>query len=973
MTIDPDAEPLFRDQWYLANTPGNRGTPGMDINIRSAWDLATGRGVRIAINDSGVNPEDPDLRANLDTSLGGNFNPNTAATGPGPDPEVPLTWHGTAVAAMAAAADNGTGFLGAAPEATLGSLVGIARPGALARYADYDVVNASWGVTELFADDFNAPRFAEAGAYIRRAAEDGRDGLGTVTVFAAGNDFTKRGFFGLESGVGDANYHNFQNSRHTLAVAALDDDGTFEAPNNPPGFTTPGAPVLVAAPGTQVRTADLPGAHGNDPGDTTTVQGTSFAAPLVSGVSALLLDANPDLGYRDVKQILAYTAQQNDPGQEQWRLNGADDWNGGGLHTNINYGFGLVDAAAAVRLAETWRKSDTADNEAQVSDTRARTVDFNTSTSPFEQTVDLGAGVEIETVAVDIALAHEHLGDVTVWLTSPAGTTSRLVHEPDGGDFGAFNKDGYRLTSNEFMGESSAGVWTLTVRDGAQGGLFSDTTEGRLFDWTLTAYGEPADGDDSYVYTDEYGAYAEAAPARQTLSDAGGTDTLNAAATSQAVAIDLSPGAESTIAGEPLTIAEDTTIENAAGGGGADTIRGNAAANRLHGGPGADTLRGRGGDDTLIGGRGADTLAGGPGTDSVVFDAPRSAVTFDRGNDGTARATLDGATDTLHGLEYASFTDAAMVALDSLLPEPEPGPPARVFLAADGAFSLTGTGTVFGRSGGDERVYLGEDARAVHLDANLERIDIARPLADLAFGVTADGFVITAQDGGPRIATLPSLNQPLDLHLADGRASLEQTGAQTFALTGEAGETATVTGPPAPVPLALDTAARPGPALADAGDPAPAGRVFLAEGGGFTLANPAEVFGRSGGAEALTLTAGAHGVELDANLERLDLPHALDSLRFGVDAGGLTITGEPGKLVTLPSLNQPMELRLAEGSASLEQTGAQTFTLTGGDDGTATIDGAPETPDIALGDDTADTVTLTGGARPGDADDGLMG
>lgn len=679
MAIDPSTEPLFDAQWYLENTGQTGGAPGADINIRPAWTLASGQGVRIAVNDTGINPDDPDLAGNLDLGLGGNFTTTPPTGDVGPDPEFGEgRWHGTAVASMAAAADNGTGLLGAAPDASLASLVGLGTEGALARYRNHDVVNASWGVRDLFRDDFNTPDFATAGEHLRAAAESGRDGLGTVTVFAAGNDFSTQGLFGLETGVGDANYHNFQNSRFTLSVAALDDQGTFAAPGNPAGFTTPGAPVLVAAPGTQVPAADLPAPQGNNPqGETTVVSGTSFAAPLVSGVSALMLEANPELGYRDVREILAYSAQQNDPGQEQWRLNGAETWNGGGLHSNPNYGFGLVDAAAAVRLAQSWHESDTAANAAQVAQARSRPIDFNAANSPFEQTVRLDAGVEVETVALDLDLRHQQLGDVIVQLTSPAGTTSTLIREPDSGDFGEFDRDGYRLTSNEFLGESSAGLWTLTVRDQRGDTLFNQTG-GTLFDWTLTAYGEPADGDDSYVFTDEYGAYADAAPARQTLADTGGTDTLNAAATSAAVSLDLAPGATSTIAERSLHIAQGTTIENAAGGAGDDTIAGNAAANRLDGGPGADTLRGRGGDDTLIGRGGADVLDGGAGTDTVVFDAAQAAVAFDRAPDGTARASRDGTTDTLLNLELASFTDTGPVPLETRLPPanaaPEPAP-----------------------------------------------------------------------------------------------------------------------------------------------------------------------------------------------------------------------------------------------------------------------------------------------------------
>ena len=85
--------------------------------------------------------------------------------------------------------------------------------------------------------------------------------------------------------------------------------------------------------------------------------GTSAATPIVSGVAALVREANPDLTWRDLKLILAETARKNDPTNPGWqdgaRMYGlasdADRY-----HFNHEYGFGVVDAAAAVDLARSW-------------------------------------------------------------------------------------------------------------------------------------------------------------------------------------------------------------------------------------------------------------------------------------------------------------------------------------------------------------------------------------------------------------------------------------------------------------------------------------------------------------------------------------------------------------------------------------------------------------------------------------------
>ena len=89
-----------------------------------------------------------------------------------------------------------------------------------------------------------------------------------------------------------------------------------------------------------------------------------FATPIVSGVVALMLQANPNLGWRDVQNILAASATHTGsaigavtPGTNEnsnWFLNDAANWNGGGMHFSNDYGYGVVNAYNAVRMAEVW-------------------------------------------------------------------------------------------------------------------------------------------------------------------------------------------------------------------------------------------------------------------------------------------------------------------------------------------------------------------------------------------------------------------------------------------------------------------------------------------------------------------------------------------------------------------------------------------------------------------------------------------
>ena len=203
------------------------------------------------------------------------------------------------------------------------------------------------------------------------------------------------------------------------------------------------------------------------------------------------------------------------------------------------------------------------------------------------------------------------------------------------------------------MGESSLGRWDLTVFDLETGEV------GSLRSWTLNLIGKPDSTDDLYLYTDEYSETAAGDAARGSLSDAGGTDTLNAAAISSRVIIDLNPGASSTIDGTPLKIAAGTVIENAWAGDGSDTVTGNTANNRLYGGRGDDTLKGGAGNDVLTGGFGNDVIDGGTGFDTVRFEGLHGNFLVSRGVNGWTikdRVGKEGS-DTATSVERLEFSD----------------------------------------------------------------------------------------------------------------------------------------------------------------------------------------------------------------------------------------------------------------------------------------------------------------------------
>jgi subtilisin-like proprotein convertase family protein len=620
------SDSLFSSQWHLKNSNG------LDLNVVNVWDDYTGSGVKVGVIDDGFDYTHADLNDNYDTANDYDFDANDY------DPSPTATSnHGTAVMGIIGAEKNGAGTVGVAYGAKLvgyQAATGNGVVNALHNMKLLDVVNNSWGFTDgssqrNFYDNFKGS-FSLFGQGIQDAVDNGRGGLGTAVVFAAGNYRTN----------GDnTNHHNFQNSRFVTTVAALNSNGTASF------YSTPGASVLVSAFGSgspgSIVTTDRTGSAGYASGDyTTAFNGTSAAAPMVSGVVALMLEANPNLGYRDIQEILAYSARQNDATNAGWKFNGTTNWNGGGLHTSHDFGFGAVDALAAVRLAETWKTQSTFDNETSVSATRSNlnlAIADNNATG-VSDTITLPGGIQADFVEVDLNISHLNRGDLVVSLVSPTGTESVLINKPsNGSDTG--DHINFKLSTNHNWGESSDGNWTLKVKDLAGNGI-----AGTLNSWQLSVYGDTDTVNDIYIYTDEFSKFTDtASAARRTLTDTAGIDTINASAITSNIKLNLTPNLVNTLAGNSLTIAANTTIENAFTGDGNDTLTGNSSNNTLKGGRGNDVINGGSGYDVA-------SYTGAYTEFSASFLSNGSVQIQDysnaKGNEGI---------DTLSGIEQINF------------------------------------------------------------------------------------------------------------------------------------------------------------------------------------------------------------------------------------------------------------------------------------------------------------------------------
>ena len=464
--IEMPHDPLFSDQWHLKNTGQSGAKAGEDINVMPAWDQGfTGQGVVIGIVDDGLQYEHPDLSPNYRKDLSYDFNSGDSDPAPSYYDK-----HGTSAAGVAAARDNDTCGVGSAYRAGLAGLRLIAFENTDAdeaealsyQYENIHIYSNSWG------PDDDAMRLEGPGPLALEVLEDGirngRGGLGSIYIWAAGN--------GLSRG-DNINYDGYANSRFTIAVGAVDHKGIQAS------YSEPGAAMLVTAPSDSgyaggITTTDLLGSQGYDSGDCRDdFGGTSASAPLAAGVAALMLEANPNLSWRDVQHILVKTAVRNDPGDEDWILNG------GGLYVNHKYGFGRIDAAAATAMAASWQGTPDASAVSYGPEIVSQSVPDN-DTDGVASSIIVDQNLRLEHVEAVFSAEHSDRGHLQVILTSPSGTQSVLAepHRDKDTDY-----DAWKFMSVHHWDEVSQGEWVLTVSD------LTDGTEGVYDSWELILHG----------------------------------------------------------------------------------------------------------------------------------------------------------------------------------------------------------------------------------------------------------------------------------------------------------------------------------------------------------------------------------------------------------------------------------------------------------------------------------------------------
>ena len=345
--FSPPVDDLVAHEWHLKNegkvVDSNwRIKKGADAKVVAAWNRLGDMGstdVVLAVIDNGFDLNHPDLRGksykpwDLWTKTSKPLSGDTRFT------------HGTPCASIAIAESNGTGIVGVSPNAKFMPVSGTSFSlRATEDMFDYcmkngaDIISCSWGSTDPAFD--LSPLKA---AVITKAAQKGRNGKGCVILYAVGND--------------NLDYVSYYAAHpDVIAVGACtskDEHATYSNRGREIDIVAPSNgdwPITAARASWDEGVSWEFGAFrfwrdGKSRGDLYKhFGGTSAATPLVAGICALMLSANPNLTAKEVKEILQQTAD---------KIGYPSEYNNG---HSLKYGYGRVNADKAV--AEALRRKD---------------------------------------------------------------------------------------------------------------------------------------------------------------------------------------------------------------------------------------------------------------------------------------------------------------------------------------------------------------------------------------------------------------------------------------------------------------------------------------------------------------------------------------------------------------------------------------------------------------------------------------
>lgn len=462
-------DPIFAEQWHVFNVK----TPGNDINVTDVWMQGiTGKGVTACVVDDGLDYDSGDLKNNFFAEGSHDFNDHEDL----PTPKLSADTHGTRCAGEIAAGKNNVCGVGLAYDAKIsgvrilsGDITDLDEALAINyEMQKNDIYSCSWGPPDD-GKTMQAPGILIEKAMVT-AVQQGRGGKGSVYVFAAGNGAASDD---------NCNFDGYTNSIYSITVGAIDMN------NKHPYYSEACSAQLVvtysSGGGDAIHTTDV-GANKC----TSQHGGTSAAGPIGVGVYALVLQARPDLTWRDVQWLTVMTAVPFDE---------PSDWTKTALDRMYShqFGYGKLDAWAIVEKAKDWKlvkpqawfwspwmhvKKPIPEGEQGLA-------------SVFEVTADMlkEANFErVEHITLTMNVEHQRRGDLSVELISPSGMSSYLstARRDDEAPYGYVD---WTFMSVAHWGEAGVGNWTVLIKDTKPG----NGKTGTFTDWKLRLWGESID------------------------------------------------------------------------------------------------------------------------------------------------------------------------------------------------------------------------------------------------------------------------------------------------------------------------------------------------------------------------------------------------------------------------------------------------------------------------------------------------
>ena len=429
----------WHEMWYL------RREGNLDMNVQEVWkEGITGKGVSVTIVDDGVEKSHQDLVQNYDPRA------SYDVVNDDMDPSPAYNFfdsnrHGTRCAGeVAATANNSHCAVGVAYDAGIGGirlLGGLINDAKEAKSLGFnnqhiDIYTSSWGPNDD-GKTVEGPRKLATQA-LRQGITKGRNGKGNIFVWASGNGGRDHD---------NCNCDGYTGSPWTISISAASENGLAPWYSEKCSGTLATAYSSGSSEEGQVVTTDL---HDRC---TTSHTGTSAAAPLAAGIIALVLQANPELTWRDVQHLTVRCAHNANLKSTDWSQNAA------GREYSHSFGYGLMDALCMVNLAKKWTS---------VPEQRNFTTEIikdNLALKKENSTIDVDSseGLKyIEHIQVYVTLETVKRGDIEIWLISPKGTRSNLLSKRPKD----YSRDGFNnwpFLTVHMWEESPIGTWTLQV------------------------------------------------------------------------------------------------------------------------------------------------------------------------------------------------------------------------------------------------------------------------------------------------------------------------------------------------------------------------------------------------------------------------------------------------------------------------------------------------------------------------------